>query len=81
MTALGRLGLDNTEYALLRAIAVFGAGTEYRKYQEGGSGFGVGSRSGFSDFKNSVHFKKLILGAYLLSMDPAECLLDPDLRH
>ena len=27
VTALGRLGLDGTEYALLRAIAIFGAGT------------------------------------------------------
>ncbi len=70
MTALGRLGLDNTEYALLRAIAVFGAGTEY--IQEITARMirircrirlmrATGIRSGFSDVKNSVQFKEYIL--------------------
>jgi hypothetical protein len=43
----------------------------------------MGIRSGFSDFKNSVQFKELNLGAYLFSTDPAEYFekSDPDLQH
>ncbi len=75
MTALGRLGLDNTEYALLRAIAVFGAGTEYMQEIPGRMirircriqlMRATGIRSGFSDFINTVQFKELNLGAYFL---------------